>query len=318
MTTPRLLDGRLKLRHLVLVDALTERGSVVAAAAALHITQPVATRSLHELEEILGVSLYERGPRGVTPTDFGSAFTEHARAVLAQLTQAARHVSELADAQRGTVFVGTHLAGSNLLLPRAIAALKRAHPWLTVVVREATPDALLIELSAGRVDLIVGRIGRPASESVQRYALYQESIRLVVGQHHDLAGRTDLTLDEVMEYPWILPGAETVLRQELESLFVRNGHDLPLSRVEATSFLTVRQLLIETDMVAALPNLIGAGDPRLALLPVALQPMGHNVGITVARGRPLNPASQAMIDALTSVSKDMGQDTTASGPADQS
>lgn len=81
---PRLLDGRLKPRHLVLVAALSRQGSVVGAAAALHITQPVATRRSHELEGILGVSLYERGLAGALRTSFGTAFADHARAVLAQ------------------------------------------------------------------------------------------------------------------------------------------------------------------------------------------------------------------------------------------
>ena len=100
MELPRLLDGRLKLRHLVLVDALTEHGSIVAAAAHLRITQPGLTRTLHELEDMLGVTLYERGPRGVTPTLYGTAYTAHARAVLAQITQAGQHIAELADARR--------------------------------------------------------------------------------------------------------------------------------------------------------------------------------------------------------------------------
>jgi DNA-binding transcriptional LysR family regulator len=100
MNRLRLLDGRLKMRPLVLVDARARQASVVGAAAALHITQPVATRTLQELETILGVPLYERGPRGVTPTTIGEASTQHARAVLAQLSQADRHVTELADAYR--------------------------------------------------------------------------------------------------------------------------------------------------------------------------------------------------------------------------
>src|SRR5271163_2346788 len=126
----RLLDGRLKMRHLVLVDALTCHGSVMGAAAALDIAQPVATRTLHELEAILGLALYERGPRGVTPTTIGEAFTQHARAVLAQLSEAGRQVIELADPDRGTVVVGTNPGASNLLLAQAIAELKSGRPLL--------------------------------------------------------------------------------------------------------------------------------------------------------------------------------------------
>ncbi|MFC7585587.1 LysR family transcriptional regulator [Nonomuraea antimicrobica] len=64
---PKLLDGRLKLRHLVLVDVLSTQGTVIGAARALHVTQPVVTRSLQDLEQVLGVALYDRGPRGLTP-----------------------------------------------------------------------------------------------------------------------------------------------------------------------------------------------------------------------------------------------------------
>lgn len=305
MEHPRLLDGRLKLRHLLLVDALTEQGSVVGAAAAMHITQPVATRSLHDLEAILGVQLYERGPRGITPTEFGIAFTEHARAVLAQLTQAARHVDEIADATRGRVVVGTHLAGSNLLLPRAIARVKQDRPLLDVVVHEATPEALLVELSAGKVDVIVGRLTGQGAEHTRRATLYEESIRVVTGADHPLAGRSRVKLEDLWEYPWILPGVETILRQELEAFFARNGHDLPANRVEATSFLTVRQLLIETEMIAVLPGLIGADDPLLTTVPMSLEPIGHSVGMTLAADRRLTPAVRALIDALEEVAAEI-------------
>ncbi|SDY17947.1 DNA-binding transcriptional regulator, LysR family [Saccharopolyspora shandongensis] len=305
MDLPRLLDGRLKLRHLVLMDALSKQRSVVGAAASLHVTQPVATRSLHELEEILGVQLYERGPRGVTPTVYGEAFTEHARAVLAQLNQASRHVGELADAARGTVVVGTHLAGSNVLLPAAIARLKAERPLLTVVVREGTPESLLIELEAGRIDLIIGRLTAPSSESVTRTPLYHESVQLVVRAEHPLAAKRELGLGELLDYPWILPGVETALRRELEEFFTRHGVPLPENRVECTSFLTVRHLLLETDVIAALPTLIPREDMRLTTLPVTLEHVGHSVGITLSAGRRLSPSGLALVTELRSVSATM-------------
>lgn len=285
MDMPKLLDGRLKLRHLLLVDALSRQGSVVGAAAALHITQPVATRSLHDIESILGVSLFDRGPRGITPTIFGEAFTTHARAVIAQLTEAGRHVVELADANRGTVIVGTHLAGSNVLLPGAIARLKVHHPLLTVVVREGTPEQLLTDLEAGRIDLIVGRLTSPTDDTATRRNLYAESVELVTRVDHPLAHREDVQLEELRGFPWILPGVETVLRRELEEFFARNGLPLPENRVEATSFLTVRQLLVETDMIAVLPSLIPRDDARLTTLSITLDPIGHSVGITSSATR---------------------------------
>jgi DNA-binding transcriptional LysR family regulator len=305
MDLPRLLDGRLKLRHLVLVDALSEHGSVVGAAAHLRVTQPALTRALRDLEEILGVDLYERGPRGVTPTIYGAAFTEHARAVLAQLTQAGRHVAELADAGLGTVTVGTHLAGSNLLLPRAIARLKSARPNVTVVIREGTPEALLADLEAGRVDFVVGRLTAPTRRPHRQRRLYDEPVRLVVRRGHPAARLRKATVADLIDYPWALPGTETALRGELEQVFLRHDLPLPANRIECTSILTLRNLLVETDTVAALPMLIASDDPALALLPISLEPMSHTVGVTRPSERPLSPSARALLEHLDDVAADM-------------
>ncbi|HJQ45525.1 MAG TPA: LysR substrate-binding domain-containing protein [Amycolatopsis sp.] len=298
MDTLRLLDGRLKLRHLVLVDALSQQGSVLGAAAALYVTQPAVTRGLHDLESILGVALYERGPRGVTPTVFGQAFTEYARTMLSQLNQAARHLTEIAEANRGTVVIGSHLAGATLLIPKAIAAFKAEHPQVTVVVREATPEALLVDLVAGRIDVVVGRVTAPVNDAVVRHLLYEEPARIVVGAHHPARERLDVTITQLLDYPWVLPGTQTVLRRDLEDYFVRNHLSLPASRVETTSFVTMRQLLIDTDIVAILPSPIDEGDPRLATLPIELDGVGHTVGLALAAERSLTPATSAMVDQL--------------------
>jgi DNA-binding transcriptional LysR family regulator len=302
---PRLLDGRLKLRHLVLVDALSEHGSLVAAASRLRVTQPVLTRALRDLEDILGVTLYDRSTRGVTPTIYGTAFTEHARAVLAQLTHAGRHVAELADAGLGTVTVGTHLAGSNLLLPRALARLKDERPNVTVVVREATPEALLADLAAGRIDLIVGRLTSLPGRATTQARLYDEPVRLVARRSHPAHGRTRPRLTDLMDYPWILPGTETALRGELEQVFLRHDLPLPANRIECTSILTLRNLLVETDMIAALPMLIAGDDPGLGVLPVSVEPMSHTVGITQSAQRPASPSARALLGHLGAVAAEM-------------
>lgn len=299
MDASRLLDGRLKLRHLVLVTTIAEQGSVVRAAEQLHITQPVVTRGLRDLEAILGVELFQRGPRGVSPTLIGKAFLEHARAVLAQIRQAGQHVTELNQGHIGAVTVGTHLAGSNLLLPKAILRMKDARPRVTVVVKEATPDVLAADLLAGRIDLMVGRL-TPGDDDGQmtQIRLYQEPIRLVTRTSHPAQSLPQPSLSDLLSYPWVLPVSQTALRHELEEVFFAEGLPLPRDRVECTSILTLLHLLLDSDTVGALPMLIAEEDDRLATLSTTLRSVHRLVGVTVPRDRALSPTAALLLDDL--------------------
>ncbi len=302
---PQLLDGRLKIRHLVTVDALASAGSVVRAAERLHVTQPVVTRTLRDVETILGVRLYDRGPRGLSPTAFGSAFVEHARAILGQLRVTAEHLAELASADTGRVAVGTHLAGSNLLLPLAIQRLKRDHPKITVVVREANPEALRAELLTGALDMVVGRLTvLDDADRLQQQTLYREPVRLVVREGHPVAS-TRHALADLLGYPWIVPIAETALRRELEALFLHESLPLPANRVECMSILTTRHLVRNTDSIAVLPELVTRGEPGLAYLPLALPSLGSSVGVTEAAAWPRSSAAEALGGCLRAVAYDL-------------
>jgi len=132
----------------------------------------------------------------------------------------------------------------------------------------------------------------------------------VTRREHPLADRAAVRLDDLTDFPWILPGVETALRRELEEFFARHSLALPENRVEATSFLTVRQLLLETDMVAALPSLIARDDARLTTLPVRLDPIGHSVGVTLSAGRTLSPAASALVDFLSDFASEIATSRT--------
>jgi DNA-binding transcriptional LysR family regulator len=294
----RLLDGRLKIRHLILVTEIADAGSVVRAAEAMHVTQPVVTRGLRDVEEILGVSLFERLPRGVTPTPYGELFLEHARAILAQLRSADEQVQLLRTGELGTVVVGTHLAGSNLLLPRAIAALKAEHPRVIVSVREATPDSLQQQLLAGAVDLVVGRLTPKTSNRLRQEKLHEEPIRLVARLGHPAHAMDNPALADLTAFPWVIPVAQTALRAEIERAFMDQGVSLPEDRVECTSILTLRQLLVSTDVIAALPMFVATEDAALRLLPTGLSSIRRSVGVTMGTDRPPSPAARLLLRHL--------------------
>ncbi|MEW1699660.1 LysR substrate-binding domain-containing protein [Streptomyces sp. NPDC093249] len=295
-----LLDGRLKFRHLTLLIAVYEHGSVVRAAETLHLTQPAATRTLRELETVADLPLFVRVPRGMRPTVYGEALVGHARAVVAEVRRAEEHLTGLRQGQDGTVTVGTLLAGANVLLPRAVARLKRERPRLTVVVREGTPDVLHPALLGGELDVIVGRVGAAPGEGerVRHRMLYREPIRLAVRAGHPLLAGPGTALTDALGYPWILPVEQTALRQEIGALFVDRGLSLPADRVECTSILTMRALLLQTDMVALLPELVLRDDEHLAPLPVELPSVGRTVGITEAAHRTRTPALEALLRHL--------------------
>ncbi|MGA1700404.1 MAG: LysR substrate-binding domain-containing protein [Candidatus Nanopelagicales bacterium] len=327
----RLLDGRLKLRHLVLATTIADAGSLARAAEQLHITQPVVTRGLQDLEAVLGVPLFERSAQGAVPTIYGTAFIEHARGVIAQIRQAGRALGDLAAADAGTVTVGTHLAGSNVLLPLAIARLKAAHPGVTVIVRESTPDVLQSQLLLGDVDLTVGRL-TPADPLIEQVQLYVEPIVLVVRADHpvladrggsaDAPGRPDRggsadspglsgrgpSFATLAALPWIVPVAGTALRRELEQLFAAQGVAWPSDRVECTSALTLRRLILDGDCVAALPELVALHDDDLAIVTPADVDLGRltrPVGVSTVRDRWQPPAVTAFLEDLATVAGEL-------------
>jgi DNA-binding transcriptional LysR family regulator len=292
-----LLSGRLKLRHLVLVTAIAEEGGILRAAEHLRLAQPAVTRGLREVEQILGVDLFVRGPRGVTPTLFGEVFIDHARAVQAELRRAGERIAGLANGETGTVTVGTLLTATNVLLPRSIAALKAERPGITVIVREGTFDSLVPRLADGDTDLILGRLNPIEDRTgLRQILLYDEPVLLVTRAGHPAEHAR--TLPELLGYPWILPLEQTALRHELEEVFRLQGLAMPADRVECTSILTVRSLLLATDMIAALPALLVRTDGHLAELAVPLTSVRRSVGVTLPDARMLTPAATAMLDHL--------------------
>lgn len=299
-------DARIKLRHLALTVAVADSGSMARAAEKLQVSQPVITRSVQDLEEILGVTLFTRKAKGVVPTPIGETFIGHARAVLSQVRQASQDVSDQKLARSGTVRVGTHLAGSTLLLPQAILNLKAQNPRVQVQVVEGTPDRLLDELIMGELDMVVGRL-RPSlpEDFLRNESLYQEPIGLVTRPDHPAQLDGSFTLATLVDYPWVLPVEQTTLRQELEQLFLAEGLDLPRNRLDCNALPTTRALVLGSDSIAVVPLLVSHLDDKLSALPMALEPLRRPVGITTNSARFESPNVQAMTEHLRVVGREI-------------
>ena len=296
------LRSRLKMRQVRLLVALDEHRNMHRAAASLAMTQPAATRLLGDLEKLLGLRLFERNARGLTPNAYGESMVRHARMILSALDHSRDELNALLQGTAGKIGVGTLLVAASVLVPRAVARFKRRHPRHTVVIREgSTTAALSAALQRGELDLVVCRAWSELPAGLRFEAFYAEPMRVVARKGHPLAGRRKLKLAQLAAWPWVLPTDETAYRKRLEAAFRRNGVEPPTSIVESVSILANTMLVQETDMLGVLPRDTAernARDGRIRILPVTLPAPSGPVGIITASGRPLPPAAVDLVQAL--------------------
>lgn len=123
-----------ELRHLRYFVAVVEQGSFRAAALRLHVSQPPLTRQIQQLEEVLGVPLLVRRPRGVEPTSAGLLFFEEARNILLLIEQAANRARLAGHGQLGRLDVGVFGSAVFDTIPRIIQAFRDHFPRVEVVL----------------------------------------------------------------------------------------------------------------------------------------------------------------------------------------
>src|SRR5436305_1513155 len=132
--------------------AVAERGTFSAAAAALGYTQSAVSRQIASLERAAGAPLLQRRHDGVRLTSAGQLVLRRATAVLDQVEATARELAGLPD-EPSAVRLGWFASAGSWLVPRALAALRRSHPAITVTTREGSTPALVRALRAGTIDL---------------------------------------------------------------------------------------------------------------------------------------------------------------------
>lgn len=218
-------------RRLNVLRAVARHGTVTAAAEVCHLTPSAASHQLQALARELDLDLLERAGRNVRLTAAAHTLLAHADALAAGWERAQADLA----AYRGAAITGPlRLCGFStagaVLVPPAAARLQRAHPHLTVHVREAEPERAFGLLSAGDVDIavVVATPGLPTADdpAFDQYRLYSEPLDLVVADDHPFAGRTSVALAEAAHDRWIV-GTPGTAYHRLVLLACANGGFAP-------------------------------------------------------------------------------------------
>ncbi len=251
---PALIDvsPRLRLRvthaQLQALIAVKEAENFTLAARQLGLAQPTVHRAITQIEEEAGRRLFDRASFGIVPTRTCQALAQAARLALYEFEQAEADLAEFEGREVGKIVIGAMPLSRSVLLPQALARFRALRPRLSVRVIDGPYELLLSGLRRGEIDLLVGALRDPAPiGDVVQEVLFDDRLALLAGRDHPLAGRRDLSLEELAGFPWIVPPKGTPTRQQFDALFANAGVAAPESILESGSILLMREILGMSD-----------------------------------------------------------------------
>jgi len=298
---------RLRFRHLQLVEILGASQSLRKAAAALNMTQPGASKLLRELESDLGVVLFHRTARGVTPTAFGEAFIRTAHLMLSQAKAAADEFRSIESGASYVVRLGMYGVALSAFIADLVDQVRESGPNVLISLEEGSGAGLLSALSRGDMDCVIGR-GDPRVErgDLTQLPLFFEPVVLVGRSNHPLAKRKKLALVKAAALEWILPSRNTLLRQRLEAYFAVHHLKMPTCRMESSAYLTNQNLLPLGDQLCIFPQTLArrlAATGALSVLAVSLPLELPPVALWLRGNPPYEPGVAKIVEATKLVAE---------------
>ncbi|WP_438752558.1 LysR family transcriptional regulator [Pararhizobium sp. O133] len=296
----------LKMSHLQLILAIEDHGQISAAADALSISQPAASRMLGEVEAILKAPLCARVARGVELTQYGRALARRARTVFLELRETAREINELRTGSGGSVSLGSVTGPAlNLAVP-AIRQVSTAYPGIEINIQIENSNVLVRELLAARHDFVIGRI--PDDIDPRQFNLIEigeEDVCLIVREGHPLLEKGMVATTDLPGYDWVFQPSGTLLRRAVEDSFLSAGTPLPATIINTSSIILTISIVRNSNAIAPVArdvaNLIasnGGQAGEIRILPTDFDIRIRPYSLITARGRALPPSAKLLYDLI--------------------
>lgn len=292
--------NRIRMRQVALMLAIEEHGSLGAAAKAIGITQPAATKMLHELENALGQPLFDRVARSLRVNAAGQRVLLSFAGMRGTMEQLQRELHELQLGRAGQLSVGSIMAASPTYLTLALAKLKAQYPLVSVTIEVGTSDRLMEQLDDGSLDVVIGRV--PGSTEGYRFtSLAEEAISVVCAPTHPLARLRQPAFEQLTHYPWVLQPPGSPMRDVILKEFLAHQIALPREILETSSTMITVHLVSRTNMISTLPESVAKGFRKhkmLGIVPYAMHNRLASYGSLVRADRPLSAQAEHFIRLL--------------------
>lgn len=247
------LLARGKFRHVQVLLALADLGSLQRTAESIGMTQSSVTQTLAYLEKLLDTRLFERHSRGVRPTQAGRDLIPVARQLLMGITQGAEVVAARQHRGMGSVRLVASVAAMNGLLVDLLPRFAERQPGITIHLVEGEGDAQLRAIAHEEVDLVACRQPPTLPEGWQFSALRNDRFAVLCSAKHPLARRRALNWSDLAGETWLLAPAGSAARARFDVLAAEFAAPARTFPVVTRSPTMMWWLLRNEEMLAFLP-----------------------------------------------------------------
>lgn len=286
------------VRHIRGFLAVARLGSFTRAAAELNVSQPALTVQIRQLEDALGVRLFDRNKRQVELTKAGRDLLTPLERVLIDLEAVLSASHDLAGLRRGSVAVAALPSVATGLLPLAIRRFMAEHPGIAVQVSDVVAERIVELVKAEQVDFGIGsRVGPDRDIEIEEFLTDRMCAFFPDG--HPLAARGPLTLRDIAAYPLILTARGTSVRQLVERVLEREGLEVSLA-CDANYMSTAVGMVRAGLGVSILPEsaVETASCEGIRVEPILTAGLTRRIGFIRKANRSLSPAAEAFVAVL--------------------
>jgi LysR family transcriptional regulator, nitrogen assimilation regulatory protein len=202
------------LRQLRSCIVIADSGSISEAARRMHIAQPALSERISELEQELGVTLFERSRRGILLTEAGSYFIEKARAILLNASELKADMQAKSGQSPVKLRIGISATLTSLFVPKLFDLCRHIAPDAEISLVEGVTHDLMQLIAQGGIDFAVSH-SMQASASVMIYPLAKEPL-CAIYRHHVISLPQPLTLQALLQHPLLVPHRAMALRALIE------------------------------------------------------------------------------------------------------
>ena len=286
----------MELRHIRYFIRAAEELHFTRAAESLFISQPTLSTHIQQLEEELGVALFDRVGRKVQLTEAGAVFLEHSARALRELELAEERISDLKGLSSGTLRLGAIFTFSQEMLPLWIASFHVHHPNIRIVVKTGDSDNIEEMLLSGDIDLALTFVP-PTAETLVGERLFTEEVFLVVGEHHPLAGKSEIELQELSTIPLALVSKRWTARRLIDTFMAERDISLNVL-IEMDDLHGLLRIASEGFAGALLPRLVVSRYPHLRLISFSKEKVYLKYGMIWHGQRHLSPSTKAFLEHI--------------------